>query len=93
VLDRTPRTPLLGVARDEAGDGVVPDAYMDEFGRDKREVAGWILDTTGAFILQKPLPGLPGVVGTPKRGGGGVGTGFVGRVFGGVSLAGSGRSV
>ena len=44
------------------------EASIDVYGRDKREVAEWILNTTGAFVLNKPLPERPRIVGAPKRG-------------------------
>ena len=43
------------------------EASIDVYGRDKREVAEWILNTTGAFVLNKPLPERPRIVGAPKR--------------------------
>jgi len=50
-----------------AGDANVS---VDAYGRDKREVAAWILNTTGAFALNKPLPARPGIVGAPGQGSG-----------------------
>jgi hypothetical protein len=53
------------------GGGGIHEASIDVYGRDKREVAGWILNTTGAFVLNKPLPVRPAIVGAPRGGGGG----------------------
>lgn len=64
-----------------SGGGDAP--IVDVYGRDKREVAEWILNTTGAFVLNKPLPERPGIVGAPRRGGGGMGTSLVVKLLGG----------
>jgi hypothetical protein len=65
--------------------GPVPDPNIDVYGRDKREVNRWILDATGAFVMNRPLPERPAVRGAPSRGGGGMGTGVVARLAGGAA--------
>jgi len=44
------------------GGGGTSGGNIDVYGRDKREVNAWILNTTGAFILNKPLPSRPKIV-------------------------------
>ena len=68
-----------GSTLDDDGGHVAPPVDVDIYGRDRREVREWILNTTGAFVLNRPLPERPRVVGKPSRVGGGV----VGLVLGG----------
>ena len=71
------------VAGEVTADGSSDEnASIDVYGRDKREVAEFILGTTGAFIRGTGLPPKPPIRGTPTRGGGGMGVGLVGKVLG-----------
>ena len=69
----------------EASPGADAGASIDVYGRDKREVAEFIVGATGAFIRgggRDSLPPKPPIRGAPSRGGGGMGVGLVGKVFG-----------
>jgi uncharacterized protein (DUF1499 family) len=71
------------VAGEVTADGSSDEnASIDVYGRDKREVAEFILGATGAFIRGTGLPPKPPIRGTPTRGGGGMGVGLVGKVLG-----------
>jgi len=73
------------VAGESSPDSPDAGASIDVYGRDKREVAEFIVGATGAFIRgggRDSLPPKPPIRGAPSRGGGGMGVGLVGKVFG-----------
>ena len=74
-----------GRSAGEASPGADAGASIDVYGRDKREVAEFIVGATGAFIRgggRDSLPPKPPIRGAPSRGGGGMGVGLVGKMFG-----------
>ena len=73
------------VAGESSPDSPDAGASIDVYGRDKREVAEFIVGATGAFIRgggRDSLPPKPPIRAAPSRGGGGMGVGLVGKVFG-----------
>ena len=74
-----------GRSAGEASPGADAGASIDVYGRDKREVAEFIVGATGAFVRgggRDSLPPKPPIRGAPSRGGGGMGVGLVGKMFG-----------
>ena len=74
-----------GRSAGEASPGADAGASIDIYGRDKREVAEFIVGATGAFVRgggRDSLPPKPPIRGAPSRGGGGMGVGLVGKMFG-----------
>ena len=87
--DRGPREEAVAVATAGGGKirgglaGADAGASIDVYGRDKREVAEH-RGRDGCFVRGRPrlAPPKPPIRGAPSRGGGGMGVGLVGKVFG-----------